>query len=156
MAEAIGLGSTDHDSTVEKTLQKIYFLAFTLVLVKITEFTRQAAVLFSVDLGMTNYSQYSHLSKNIDAIYQYFKLRKCYMMLLVSISYWEVSGCIFWHPVSHYRVIDLLYGADSWPAQDMSRGMAPLYRCSVISVINCVIPGWALKQPSFVKLFWSL
>lgn len=72
MAEAIGLGSADHDSTVEKTLQKIYFLACTLVLVKITEFTCQAAALLSVDLGMTNCSQYSHLSKNTDVIYQYF------------------------------------------------------------------------------------
>lgn len=55
MAEAAGQGSTDHDSTVEKTLQKRYFLAFTLVLVKTTQYTQQAAALSSVDLGMTNY-----------------------------------------------------------------------------------------------------
>lgn len=55
MAEAVGPGSTDHDSTAKKTLQKRYFLAFTLVLVMITQFTHQAAVQFSVDLGTTNY-----------------------------------------------------------------------------------------------------
>lgn len=76
MAEAVALGSTDHDFTVEKTLQKIYFLAFTLVLVKITQFARQAAALFSVDLGMTNYYQYRNLSKNVDLIYPIFQTNK--------------------------------------------------------------------------------
>lgn len=54
MAEAVGPGSTDHDSTVKKTLQKMHFLSFTLVLVTITQFTHQAAVQFSVDVGTKN------------------------------------------------------------------------------------------------------
>lgn len=54
MAEAVGLGSREHDFTVQKPLQKRYCLAFTLVLVKITQFTHQAAALFSVDLKTTS------------------------------------------------------------------------------------------------------